>query len=362
VRRTLILLSTAILTIAASRAASAQVVRGDVVDAATGAPLPGALVFAADSAGARVAGAFTGDSGRFALRLPGAGRFTLRVERIGYASGAAVPVEIAAGATIVEHLVAASIVVVLPTDTVTGENRCVVRPAEGEKTAVLWTEARKALYASQLTDRQQLIHAVRRRWWEKVDGTGALIHLDSTKVDTVDDAHPFSTPATPEELAQYGYGVGGPERDSVYAGPDADILLSDAFARTHCFTMRLDAEKHAGLVGLAFQPARKVKFPEVTGVIWLDSADARLRSVEFRHTNLFPEISPLKYGGRIDFERLADGAWIVRRWYIRLPVIQHGPTGGGRVGFNYMTGPHAAYFHEEGGEVLEARLEKKSGG
>ncbi|HUK64912.1 MAG TPA: hypothetical protein VLV15_16355, partial [Dongiaceae bacterium] len=226
--------------------------------------------------------------------------------------------------------------------------------ADGAQTAELWEEARKALYASLVADQNQMVHAVRRRWWTKVDASGAIKRVDSTRTDTITDAQPFSTPATPEDLAAYGYGVGGPNRDSVYAGPDADVLLSDAFARTHCFHVRLDAEKHPGLVGLAFTPARKVSFAEVMGVIWLDSASARLRSVEFRHTNLFPEISPLHYGGRIEFEQLAGGPWIVRRWYIRLPVVAHGPSGGGRIGFEYMSGPHAEYFHEEGGEVMSA--------
>jgi hypothetical protein len=358
VRTIAAVLLTTMLAAAAGRAA-AQVVRGDVQDAATHEPLYGAIVVAYDSAGARVGGTFTDDSGRFALRLPAGGSYQLRAERIGYASGAAVPFVIAPGATVVRHLVASSAVVLLPTDTVIGESRCVVRATEGAQTAALWEEARKALYASQIADQDRLVFAVRRRWWTRVDATGAVMRVDSTRIDSVTLAQPFASPATPEELAANGYGIGGAQHDSVYAGPDADVLLSDAFARTHCFAMRLDSDKHPGLVGLAFEPSRKVHFAEVTGVIWLDSATARLRFVEFRHTNLFPEVSPRHYGGRIDFEELPGGAWIIRRWYIRLPVVANGPTGGGgRVGLNFMGSPHAVFFHEEGGEVLSARLQK----
>ena len=343
---------------AAARGAAGQVVRGNVVDGGTSAPLYGALVIAYDSAGARVAGTTSNDSGRYALRLPAAGHFKVRAERIGYLSGAPVPFDVAAGETVVRDLRAASAVVVLPTDTVMAEARCVVRPTEGAKTATLWEEARKVLYASQLTERDRLVHAIRRRWWRTLDGTSLIIRKDSIKIDSVTLVHPFETPVSPEELAKHGYGVLNEMHDSALAGPDADVLLSDAFARTHCFQVRLDADKHKGQVGLAFEPARSVHFPEVTGVLWLDSASARLRSVEFRHTNLYPEVAPFRYGGRMDFDELPGGVWIVRRWYIRLPVVANGPTGGGGgVEMRYMGGtPHVARFHEEGGEVLSAQV------
>lgn len=347
----------AIFALCAATVGSAQVVRGDVVDGATNAPVAGAMVVVFDSAGARVAGAITNDSGRFALRLPKAGRFALRAERIGYISGAPVPFAVEPGATVMEHVVAASAVAVLPTDTITGDKRCVVRATEGAKTAVLWEEARKALYASQLADSQKLVFAVVRKYWGRVDATGSILHVDSMKFDSSTVEHPFETPLTPEELTKFGYGLGGKRRDSAYAAPDADVLLSDAFASAHCFQVRLDGDGHKGMVGLAFSPARKVNFAEVTGVLWLDSASARLRYLEFRHTNLFPEVSPLKYGGRLDFEELAGGVWIVRQWYIRLPVVRNGPSdAAGRIFMEGTGGPHVDHFTQDGGEVLNVRI------
>lgn len=340
-----------------ARGARAQVVRGDVADGSTQAPLYGTLVVVYDSAGARVAGAITNDSGRFAIRLPAAGHYRLRAERIGYASGETIPFDVADGETVVQHLTAATAVAVLPVDTITAGNRCVVRPTQGVRTAALWEEARKALYASELTGNSQMVWSVRKRWFRSLDGTSLAIRRDSTVVDSTVLDRPFRTEVTPDDLEKYGYGILNERGDSALTGPDADVLLSESFARSHCFNVRLDSDKHAGLIGLAFEPARKVKFPEVTGVLWLDSASARLRFVEFRHTNLYPEVSPLKYGGRMDFSELPGGLWIVKRWYIRLPVIAHGPSGQGGVEFQFMAGPHVARFHEEGGEVLRAGLQ-----
>jgi len=340
-----------------ARGARAQVIRGDVADGATQAPLYGTLVVVIDSAGARIAGAITNDSGRFAIRLPRAGHYRLRAERIGYVSGAFIPFDVGEGETVVQHLTAATAVAVLPTDTVVAGNRCVVRPTEGRQTAALWEEARKVLYASEITGQDQMVWSIRKRWFRSLDGLSLAIRRDSTVIDSATFDRPFRTQVTPDDLARYGYGVLNEHGDSALTGPDADVLLSDAFARTHCFNVRLDSAKHAGLVGLAFEPSRKVHFPEVTGVLWLDSATARLRFVEFRHTNLFPEVSPLKYGGRMDFDELPGGLWIVRKWYIRLPVVANGPMGAGGAEFQYMGSPHVARFHEEGGEVLQARVQ-----
>lgn len=347
-----------LLAAATPRPARAQVVRGDVTDAATHAPVVAAMVVAYDSAGSTAGGTFTDDSGRFALRVARPGHYRLRAERIGYAANTLVSFDLAAGQTVAEHLLASSVPVVLPTMTVTANSQCVVRPTTGPVTAALWEEARKALYAAQLGVDGRMVFAIRQRYRRSLDGTSLLVRWDSTKVDTAILKRPFLTPATPEELAQNGYGVLDEQGDSALTGPDADILLSDAFARTHCFDLRLDPEKHAGLVGLSFEPALKRHVPDVTGVIWLDSVTARLRSVEFRHTNLFPQVSPLRYGGRFEFEQLPGGVWIIRRWVIRLPILSSGAMSAAGVGdARYLTGgQHIARYHDDGGEVLSATV------
>jgi len=292
-----------------------------------------------DSAGARRAGAITDDSGRFAIRLDAPGRYQLRAERIGYASLAPRPVEVAPGVTVVEHLSAPSVAVTLPTVAVLSNSKCVVGSDEGDVTAALWTEARKALYATELGE-SGTIFAVRHWYWRELNGPTYSVLREKNRTDTVLLDHPWASPVTPEQLASDGYAI-DKNGDSL-VGPDAIVLLSDAFARTHCFSLFRDPEKAAGLIGIAFTPALKRHVPDVTGVLWLDSASAKLRYVTFRHTNLFPEVSPTKYGGRMDFEELPSGAWIVRRWYIRIPV--------------FGSGRRVAVWDQTGGELLSATV------
>ncbi len=150
--------------------------------------------------------------------------------------------------------------------------------------------------------------------------------------------------------------------DTVFAVPDANVLLSDAFARTHCFRVRHDSldTDHPGLVGLTFEPALKRSAPDVTGTLWLDSATAALRYMEFRHTNLFAEVSPRRYGGRMDFELLPGGVWVVRKWSVRMPIMSSGNLNSAGMGdARYITGGHhVAYYHEDGGSLLSATVVK----
>jgi hypothetical protein len=64
--------------------ASAQAVRGVILDDATRATVQGAVVVAVNPDGAAVATAVSDSTGRFFAILPHAGSFTLRVARIGY--------------------------------------------------------------------------------------------------------------------------------------------------------------------------------------------------------------------------------------------------------------------------------------
>jgi hypothetical protein len=349
--------------------APAQVVRGDVTDAASHAPIFGAIILVFDTSGTRVGGAISDDSGRFSIRLTAAGSYRLRAERIGYAANGFDTITVARGAAVVAHLTAASAVVMLPAVYVSTSARCVIRPTEGAETAVVWEEARKALDATEVALDGHLVYAVRKRYKRDLDGTSLNVRSQTILIDSVTLEHPWQTSVSPEDLARVGYGVvydGDPipgfltPGDSILAVPDANVLLSDAFARTHCFKVRHDAgdTDHAGLIGLTFSPAIKRSAPDVTGTLWLDSATALLKYMEFRHTNLFAEVSPRRYGGRMDFELLPGGIWVVRSWTVRLPVMSNANTNSAGMGdARYITGGHhVAIFHDDGGELLSATV------
>jgi hypothetical protein len=95
---------------------------------------------------------------------------------------------------------------------------------------------------------------------------------------------------------------------------------SNAFIRDHCFGLAGAPRNRPDLVGLSFEPARDRRTADITGTIWLDARSYELRHIEFRYTML-PRSLPNadRVGGEVYYARLTSGAWIVSRWFIRMP-------------------------------------------
>jgi hypothetical protein len=105
----------------------------------------------------------------------------------------------------------------------------------------------------------------------------------------------------------------------VYRAPDAAAFLSEQFVKSHCFTAIRGYGPDNGLSGLEFKPARVGGLPELTGVIWLDPRTKALRYVNFDYVNLPVPLRVARTTGRVEFQQLPGGQWIVPRWYIRMP-------------------------------------------
>jgi len=72
------------LLLAVGPPASAQVISGTILDAATGEPVAGAAIEVADTARQNMDETISDDSGRFTVRLPHSDRWVLTVERLGF--------------------------------------------------------------------------------------------------------------------------------------------------------------------------------------------------------------------------------------------------------------------------------------
>jgi hypothetical protein len=127
--------------------------------------------------------------------------------------------------------------------------------------------------------------------------------------------------ATPEMLATTGFveelATGGAQ----YYAPDATVLLSDPFLNTHCFRLRTREDEGVRLLGLEFEPIQGRDNAEVRGVLWLEEATARLRSIEYRYVNHPLRLPDSEAGGELAFTELPNGTWIVREWRIRMPNL-----------------------------------------
>ena len=107
----------------------------------------------------------------------------------------------------------------------------------------------------------------------------------------------------------------------VYRAPDAATLLSDQFVRSHCYAAIRGYGNESGLSGLEFKPARVAGLPELTGVLWLDPKDNSLRALNFDYVNLPIPLRIARTTGRVEFQQLPNGQWMVPRWYIRMPRV-----------------------------------------
>lgn len=342
----------ALLLAAACRALPAQAVRGTLVEEGSDRPVPGTLVVLLDAEGRQVGGALSGPDGAFLVRAPAAGRFQLRAERIGVRGAASRGVELAAGQTLDVRLAApAAAAFALEGLVVRRERkRCRALPQAGEQAAAVWAEVRKALGVAAWTERQRSFSFRLAQHERELDPASLAVRREATRYLSGVTANPYRT-RSPEELAEGGY-VQTRGDTTVYFAPDAGVLLSDEFLDAHCFWLQPGGRAEPGLVGLAFEPTRAAADRGIRGVLWVDRRTGELRHLDFRYPA--PELDgpTEQLGGRVEFEPLPGGAWVVRRWHIRMPRVAQLTTR-----LRGMSAVHnrVQSIREEGGEILEVR-------
>ncbi len=84
--------------------------------------------------------------------------------------------------------------------------------------------------------------------------------------------------------------------------------------------MRLEGV-HDGMVALAFQPIAGRRVPDIRGTLWIEAATATLRRLEFQYVNRPEEHERGAADGQVTFGSLPNGAWVVRDWSLRLPML-----------------------------------------
>ncbi|UCC71998.1 MAG: carboxypeptidase regulatory-like domain-containing protein [Gemmatimonadota bacterium] len=325
-RLTRIFCTTALIGCLAVQPTFSQTARGALLEEGTGAPIEGAFIRLLDEGDQqlhRVVGALSGPDGRFLVRAPEPGRYRLRAERIGFKSTLSDVIELAAGQTVEQVIIAPVEPVVLEGLEVTAEPVCDVRPGVGPRTAELWEEAGKALSVVAWAETRGYFRYRVVEHERELDPRSLRVREEQTWTRTVPARRGFYVSRPAEDLAEGGY-VRATRADSlVYYAPDASVVLSESFADLHCFGVREGRGDEEGLIGLTFEPVPRRELADIEGVLWVDRETAELRYLEYRYTRVPLPISSTEIGGRVEFERLASGVWIVSRWWIRMPVVHH---------------------------------------
>lgn len=338
-------------------AARAQTVQGRVTEAESGDPVAGAIVLLLDEGGTRRGATLSDPSGAYRVTAPGPGTYRLRVERVGYAASTSAPVRLEAGQTVERALAAESRRVVLEPVVATGApRRCAGELHNGAQAATLWDEARKALLSTTLAAQAGRYRFVTETRERETSLDGRRVLRDEATRDTT-DGMPFGSHRA-ESLVDGGYVLLSPRR-VVVLGVDAAAILSDAFLAHHCFGLRDGGTERPGLVGLEFVPLEGRVQPDVQGVLWIDRASAELRFVEYGYTRIRFRGPVERLTGRLDFERLPNGAWITESWTLVVPVLE---TEGGldRVG-NMDSYRIRALVHRSGRVISTQRVVEPPG-
>ena len=264
----------------------------------------------------------------------------MRTDRIGHASVVSAPFVLERGATVVRRLETPVEAIVLAGIDVESSRRCEVRPGQGLFTATVWEEVRKALEATSRTGDLDVYRYVIRRYERELDDRGSEVLREQNRiVRTQTSASPFVSEDIEDLLAN---GFERPDGDGrIFFAPDADVLLSDPFLDTHCMSLTEGEDEAEGFIGLSFEPTENRGVPDVSGVLWVNPENAELQWLDYGYEFLDGPGSET-LGGKIRFEGLPNGTWIVRDWYIRMPLLT---ILGDR-------GPRLFGLREEGGTVM----------
>lgn len=302
--------------------AAAQVVTGVVTNQATHDPVRGAFVVLVDEAGDRAAGVLTDEGGRYEIRAGAPGTYRLRVEMVGYRSHTSEPFTLKVGERLERSILMEFEPIVLEALEVQAERRRCAGGAwgAGGATAELWEQAERALAAAKMAGEAEP-YRFRSTWFRRRLESGTLDILeDSSEVRVLVGTTPFRSLA-PEEAARRGFVLDTAGGTAFYA-PDLRILISDEFLETHCLSVLAEPPADAPeLIGLAFEPVRGRRVPEIHGALWLDRRTAELRWLEYGYVNVPWRLSPDELGGRLEFTRLPNGRWIVSGYRIRTPYL-----------------------------------------
>jgi Carboxypeptidase regulatory-like domain len=293
----------------------AQQVRGVVSDSVAGAPLPGAVVSLLDSAGATSGRTITDAMGRFAFQAS-ARPARLRVIRIGYQ-----PRDVALGRTQETsiRIALAHLPTTLAAMLVNGRELC---PGSEDRGSAfqLWEQARAGLMATVVARESNPAQTVVLTFKRQSEPTNPMIRHLETRIANGASTRPFVASASAAEFARSGY-MTEDSTGRTYFAPDADVLLDESFASTHCFHLAADNSVHPGQIGLAFTPAPgrgRDTLVEVTGVIWIDRSTPAVRTLDFLYTALERPATQFGAGGHIEFVTVPNGISFVERWVLHL--------------------------------------------
>ena len=330
---------------------SAQSVSLQVIQAESRSPVSGAFVSLLGSDGRVLRNALTNDDGRFQFPLPDPGTFQIRAEMIGRETRLSPLLSVLEGENRLIVLPLSVHAIPLKGIEIEADGRCQLRPEEASEIYRVWEEARKALRVQEWTEEKELFRFQITSYDRELDARARRERKQHRKETSEESRNPIrSLPV--RELMAGGFVRALEDGGHQYFGPDATVLLSDLFLDTHCFRLKR-SWRNWGAIGLVFEPVGSPDFPDIEGVLWIDEDTAGLRFLEYSYTWAPWEEARGVAGGRVEFESMPNGAWVVSKWWIRMPIMVRGPEDDSPI---WVDG-----IRESGGEVVQVSNRRPQG-
>jgi Carboxypeptidase regulatory-like domain len=332
--------ASATLALCARHGLNAQVLRGVVRDSASQQGIPGVVLVLLDANGGALGRNITNEEGRFAVALTAAMQ-RVQFLRIGFR-----PRTVTIPATTTQELdvTMPSIPTLLSAVNVVDEATC-PRRADRAAAFALWEQAKTALLATVVTRETNPANVVRLHYERRLDDNDRVI-AQTVRIDSASTDRPWVAPRPAAAFVEDGFAV-----DSAharwYSGPDADVMIDDAFARGYCFNIAEPDSARPHAVGLGFIRAnRRRGHVDIEGTVWIDSVSRSLTDIVFHYVGLDGRSERLRPGGRIEFQLMQNGAAMIDRWWLRVPAAKVGVQ---------VRGFAPLEARESGGEVAHAQ-------
>ena len=310
--------------LAAASDVRAQQVTGSVRDGVSGIPIPGAVVTLLDSTSVGVARTLSNERGQFRVILLRNVVAHVHVVRLGFRPVTLRMPEARDGAIHLD-VVLSAIPLALRAVEVIANSQCPVRPDNAQAFAVL-EQARAGLLATVVARSESPVTMKRLRADRTLDGTSDEIVHQRVRVDSTRALGSFGAPRTAADFVRAGFTADSLGRQA-YFGPDAEVLVDDAFARLYCFRIMERDRARPHQIGLGFRPAaRRPGRIDISGAIWIDTVARALVDIEFRYVGLDLRMDPFKPGGYVAFREMPNGAVVIDRWSIRTVGVKDAPS------------------------------------
>ncbi len=309
----------------ASRAqvSHAQELRGTVRDSASGGAIPGAVLLLRNASGATIARNITNERGQY--RLAGIDVVqSIQVLRIGFRPRV-VTLTDAARASGLLDVVMVRIPQLLDVVEVNDQPACPRRP-DRPKAFALWQQARAALLATVVAREANPAVARILEFQQTMDPRRDTIVSQTVHLASGRTTRPFVSAKSARQFIEAGFETTDSSGRTFY-GPDADVMLDEAFAEGYCFQLENGPTDHPNEIGLGFKPAHhEGDHIDVEGTLWIDSVARSLTRLDFRYLGVSNRERDLGAGGLVSFRMMPSGVPLIDRWYLRL-ISFHDPIG-----------------------------------